>query len=95
MRRRDDGAALKRARLAASLSQGELAYLANCSHTTIYLLEKAGPRGMSTCSDDLAYELARRLGRDVEDLFEARTDARRSSRVRRGPTVSPAAGIAG
>lgn len=70
MRRKEDGAALKRARKAAGLSQGELAYLVRRSHTTIYLLEKAGPRGMSTCTEDLAREIARRVGRDVEDLFE-------------------------
>lgn len=40
MRRKEDGQPLKRARKAAGLSQGELAYLVRRSHTTIYLLEK-------------------------------------------------------
>jgi hypothetical protein len=31
---------------------------------------------MATCSEDLAREIARRLGRDVEDLFEARQHVR-------------------
>ena len=94
MRRKDEGAPLKRARLAAALSQLDLAFLVGCSHTTIYLLEKPGPRGMGTCSDDLAIEIARRLNRDVADLFEARSDSRPPARVRRRPTVSPVAGAA-
>ena len=76
MRRKEDGAAIKRARLAAGLSQGELAYLVQRSHTTIYLLEKGGPRGMANCSEDLAREIARRLHRSVEDLFEERQSPR-------------------
>lgn len=72
MRRKEEGEPLKRARKKSGLSQGELAYLCKRSHTTIYLLEKPGPRGMQTCSEDLAIEIARRVGRDVEDLFEAR-----------------------
>jgi putative transcriptional regulator len=90
MRRKDDGQALKRARKAARLSQGELAYLVKRSHTTIYLLEKPGPRGMQTCTEDLALELARRLGRDVEDLF----DARQSPSAIRVTTGNAAAGVA-
>jgi DNA-binding XRE family transcriptional regulator len=76
MRRKEDGEVLKRARKAAGLSQGELAYLVKRSHTTIYLLEKPGPRGMSTCSADLALEIARRVQRPVEDLFDIRQHPR-------------------
>lgn len=72
MRRKEEGAALKRARKAQGFSQGELAYLVERSHTTIYLLEKPGPRGMQTCSEDLAVQIARRLHRPVEDLFDIR-----------------------
>jgi putative transcriptional regulator len=79
MRRKEEGAVLKRARKAAGLSQGELAYLVRRSHTTIYLLEKPGPRGMATCTEDLAREIARRLGRDVEDLFEQKQHPRMHS----------------
>lgn len=59
-------AALKRARAKARLTQRELALLAKCSHSTIYLLENGK---MSTLSDALADRIAHRLHRDVEDLF--------------------------
>jgi DNA-binding XRE family transcriptional regulator len=90
MRRKEDGAALKRARKAAGLSQGELAYLCQRSHTTIYLLEKPGPRGMQTCSEDLAVEIARRLHRSVEDLF----DARQHKNMAAASSVNDVAGVA-
>lgn len=61
--------ALKRARAKAGLTQRELAFLARCSHTTIYLLEKGE---MVTLSDDLALRISKRLQRDVEDLFVER-----------------------
>lgn len=61
--------ALKRARAKAKLTQRELAFLARCSHTTIYLLEKGE---MVTLSDDLAGRIANRLHRDLEDLFTER-----------------------
>jgi len=92
MRRKDNGAPIKRARLAAGLSQLELAFLVDCSHTTIYLLEKAGPRGMETCSDELATQIARRLNRPVEDLWEARSDARTRSSTRKVTTAKVVTG---
>lgn len=70
MRRKEDGAVLKRARKAAGLTQLELALLVDRTSTTIYLLEKPGPKGMANCSEDLALRLAKRLHRPVEDLFE-------------------------
>lgn len=73
--RRKDAAALKRARKRAGLTQRELAYLCRVSQTTIYLLEKSGPTGMETCSDDLAIAIAKRLKVDVEDIFIPRTAA--------------------
>jgi DNA-binding XRE family transcriptional regulator len=79
--RRKDPAALKRARKRAGLTQKELGLLVRCSQTMIYLLEKPGPHGIDTCSDDLAREICRRLSVDVEDLFEQRGSASR-------PTVS-------
>lgn len=83
--RRKDPQALKRARKRARLTQRELAYLARCSQATIYLLEKEGPQGMATISDDLAIAICDRLHVDVEDLFEAGplTSRRRVSSVRR------------
>lgn len=87
MQRKDDGRPIKRARQAARLSQGELAWLLRKSHTTIYLLERPGPLGMQTCSEELAIALAHRLSRDVEDLF----DAKRSPRVADKTTVTAVA----
>lgn len=74
--RRKDPQALRRARKRARLTQRELAFLARCSQATIYLLEKAGPDGMDTCSDDLALRICDRLHVDVEDLFEERSSSR-------------------
>lgn len=82
--RRKDPDAIRRARKRAQLTQRELAYLAKCTHATIYLLEKAGVDGMQTCSEELATAICSRLKVDVEDLFERR-DApgrRRVSSVR-------------
>lgn len=81
MRRKEEGAVLRRKRQKQQLSQGELAFLVGCSHTTIYLLEKAGPRGMQTCSEQLAIEIARRLHVDPEDLWEEREGSRPRSRT--------------
>ena len=91
VKRKENGAALKRARLSAGLSQGELAFLVGRSHTTIYLLEKPGPRGMDTCSDELGALIARRLHRSVDDLWEVREETPASSsatRVTTGRSVS-------
>ncbi|HET8615477.1 MAG TPA: helix-turn-helix transcriptional regulator [Actinomycetales bacterium] len=63
-----EGAALRRMRQRRELSQRELAYLARpCSQTTIYLLET---RQQTVVNDDLARRIARRLGVDVEQLFD-------------------------
>lgn len=87
MRRKEDGAALQRARKASGLTQGELAFLVDRSHTTIYLLEKPGPRGMQTCSAELGARIAKRLHRPVEDLFEVR-DQIPAARVTTGQAVA-------
>ena len=70
--KRKDPATLRRARLRADLTQRELAMLCKVSQTTIYLLERPGPRGMNTCSEELAIRIAKRLRVDLEDLFEPR-----------------------
>lgn len=70
--RRKDPQALKRARKRQNFTQKELALLVGCSQTMIYLLEKPGPRGIDTCSDELAKAISARLHVDVEDLFEHR-----------------------
>lgn len=90
--RRKDPLAVRRARKRARLTQRELAFLARCSQTTIYLLEKPGPEGMETCSDEMAMRICDRLHVDVEDLFEART-ASSSSRLPTGQprSIQPAA----
>jgi len=69
MQTKDAGAPLMRARKRARLTQRELAYLARCSQTTIYLLETGR---MTTCSDDLALRIVQRLPVDMEDVFVAR-----------------------
>lgn len=69
MRVKDGGQPLARARKRARLTQRELAFLARCSQTTIYLLEKGR---METCSDDLALRIVDRLPVDLEDAFEER-----------------------
>lgn len=100
MRRKPGGAAaLKRARKRARLTQRELAYLARCSQATIYLLEKDGPTGLDTLSDELAIAVCDRLHIDVEDVFEAQSTPSRPrvSDVRRRTgqvkEAAPAAGI--
>lgn len=98
--RRKDPQALRRARKRARLTQRELAFLARCSQATIYLLEKDGPTGMDTCSDDLAIAICDRLHVDVEDLFEERPNSSRPrvSDVRRKvsqtTTATNTAGVA-
>jgi DNA-binding XRE family transcriptional regulator len=63
-----EGAALRRMRQRRELSQRELAFLARpCSQTTIHLLET---RKQAVVNDELAVRIARRLGVDVEALFE-------------------------
>lgn len=70
MKIKDGGAPLSRARKRARLTQRELAFLARCSQTTIYLLETGR---METCSDELAIRIVDRLPVDMEDVFEARS----------------------
>ena len=63
-----EGAAIRRMRQRRDLSQRELAFLARpCSQTTIYLLET---RQQAVVNDELAARIARRLGVDVDTLFE-------------------------
>lgn len=69
MKTKDAGAPLARARKRARLTQRELAFLARCSQTSIYLLETGR---METCSDDLALRIVDRLPVDLEDVFEPR-----------------------
>ena len=64
---------LKRRRKRLNLSQRDLGYLARCSQNAISMLETGR---MTTCSEDLALEIAKRLSCDWEDLFVARDDAR-------------------
>ena len=62
--------AIRRLRQRLGLSQRELAFLCRpCSQTTIYLLETGR---MSTLSDVLAERIARRLGVEINELFESR-----------------------
>lgn len=63
------GDRLRRARRRLMMSQRDLAYLARCSQNTISLLEQ---EKMTTLSEDLACQIAKRAGIDWEDLFEAR-----------------------
>lgn len=67
-----DRQAVQRARRRAGYTQRELAFLAGCSHTTVYLIESGR---MATLSDGLAFSLAKRLHCDVEDLFAERGPA--------------------
>lgn len=69
MQTKEQGAPLLRARKRARLTQRELAFLARCSQTTIYLLETGR---MTTCSDDLALRIVDRLPVDLEDVFDER-----------------------
>jgi putative transcriptional regulator len=75
MKTKDAGQPLARARKRARLTQRELAFLARCSQTTVYLLETGR---MLTCSDDLALRLIDRLPIDLEDAFEPRAASRTS-----------------
>ena len=59
---------MQRGRKRKGLTQGELAFLVGCTQQTISLLETGK---MTTLSEDLALAIAKRLGRDWEDLFVA------------------------
>lgn len=77
-----DPGAIARARRREGYSQRDLAALVRCTQATISAMETGRMRG---CSKDLAEAIARRLNRDVEDLFAAHP----GTRVRR---VTNAAG---
>lgn len=74
---------IRRYRVKRHLTQRDLAFLARCSQTTIYLLEKGE---MRTLSDDLADLIEKHLDTPPGVLFEARERpvARRMPSVRRG-----------
>lgn len=76
MKTKDEGAPLARARKRARLTQRELAFLARCSQTTIYLLENGK---LPTVSDDLALRIVDRLPVDLEDVFEERSAISRTT----------------
>jgi putative transcriptional regulator len=74
---RDPGALLearmeRKTPTGSKMSQRHLAYLCECSQTTIYLLESGN---MRTLSDELAKQIAYHLGIPVKLLFNARSDA--------------------
>lgn len=75
-----DGSRIRSWRKRRGLSQRDLAYLARCSQNAISLIEQDK---MTTLSEDLAVEIARRLDVPWEDLFEAR-EASGMRRVARG-----------
>jgi len=60
--------ALRRWRLQRGYSQRELAFLCGKTQATISHLENGL---MTTCSDDLAVTISRRLNVPLEELFEA------------------------
>ena len=64
---------LARRRKEAGFSQRELAMLCKCTQAAISGLETGN---MVNCSADLAKQIARRLGRDVEELFTDHDGAR-------------------
>lgn len=86
MRVKERGSPLASARKRARLTQRELAFLAHCSQTTIYLLEKGL---METCSEELALRIVDRLPLGLEDAFEPRA-ATAVARV----AIDPMSGVA-
>lgn len=82
--------AIKRWRQRRRLTQRELAYLCKCSQNTISLIERGD---LLTMSEDLALEIADRLGVPWEDLFEARehSGVRRVARGASSSRTEPAA----
>lgn len=71
------GPVIRRHRLRKDLTQRQLAYLVGKTQTTIYLIESGQ---MSTVTEKLALDIAKRLDLPWEDLFEAR-EASRVSRM--------------
>lgn len=64
---------MARARRRKGYTQYDLAALAHCTQATISGLETGNMRG---CSEDLALTIAKRLDRDVEELFERHEGSR-------------------
>lgn len=64
---------LKKRREEAGFTQRELAMLCKCTQAAISALETGA---MPNCSADLAKQIARRLDRDLEELFHSHDGAR-------------------
>lgn len=64
---------LAKRRKEAGFTQRELAMLCKCTQAAISGLETGA---MVNCSEDLAKQISKRLGRDVEELFVAHEGAR-------------------
>lgn len=79
------GTTVQRWRKRRGLTQRELAFLVKKSQTTIYLIE-AGR--LTTISEPLALDIARRLDVPWEDLFEAHEAPRMSTLANGADTVS-------
>lgn len=67
-----DGQAIRRCRLMKHYTQRDMASLCNCSQNAIHLIESGK---MTTLSESLAIEIARRLEVPWENLFEPREAA--------------------
>lgn len=67
------GTQIKRHRIRKDLTQRQLAFLVNKTQTTIYLIESGQ---MTTLSERLALDIAKRLDMPWEDLFESREAVR-------------------
>lgn len=64
---------LARRRAEAGFTQRELAMLCKCTQAAISALETGA---MANCSADLAKQIARRLDRDLEELFTSHDGSR-------------------
>lgn len=64
---------LAKRRVEAGFTQRELAMLCKCTQAAISALETGA---MLNCSADLAKQIAKRLGRDLEELFDSHDGAR-------------------
>lgn len=64
---------LAKRRVEAGFTQRELAMLCKCTQAAISALETGA---MVNCSADLAKQIAKRLGRDLEELFDSHDGAR-------------------
>ena len=68
-----DPARIAAARRRRGYTQYDLAALVRCTQATISGLETGN---MKRCSEDLANSIAKRLDRDVDELFERHGDSR-------------------